>query len=105
MCLLLNLISFISDIERCEMAIFGSLRALQVKLYPRMYNLLIRGLGGHGSINMSASYPEPPAGELFSAGWQGQVRKLSNFPVFVPQHLDTQLDIGTVTWDREDDMS
>ena len=37
---------------------------------------------------MSASYPEPPAGELFSAGWQGQVRKLSNFPVFVPQHLE-----------------
>ena len=54
---------------------------------------------------MSASYPEPPAGELFSAGWLGQVRKLSDFPEFVPQHLDKQLDLGTVTWDGEDDMS
>ena len=50
----------------------------------------------------------PPATQnlrLVLCGRLGQVRKPSDLSVFVPQHLDTQLDIGTVTWDGEDDMS
>ena len=66
MCLLLNLIS---DIERYKVAIFGSLSALQTTSSVVKPTQSRRGFGSQGSINMSASYPKPPAGELLSAEW------------------------------------
>ena len=90
MCILLNLISFISDIERCEMAFFQTMSS---DVYPWRP-------GVHQHVRQL-----PRTSDWFSAGWLVQVRKPSNLSVFVPQHLDTQLDIGTVTWDGEDDMS
>ena len=52
------------------------------KLCPRTYNLLSQGLGGQGSINMSASYPEPPAGSL-QGGWV-RLGNPATFPCLCP---------------------